>query len=224
VAEAIVNAVAHRDYTSNASVQVMLFSDRLEVWNPGHLPASLSPERLTRPHASIPHNPLLAGPLFLAGYIEQAGTGTLDMIALCREAGLKAPGFRQDGGMFVQTLWRPAPAPASPKPVAAQDNMAQNKALDELAAVLGVPATQVTTQVTEQVVRVLTAAAEPASREALQQAVGLQNREHFRQAYVEPLVKCGWLAMTVPDKPTSRLQKYRLTPKGQAWLARSRKA
>jgi len=38
VAEAIVNAVAHRDYASNASVQVMLFSDRLEVWNPGELP------------------------------------------------------------------------------------------------------------------------------------------------------------------------------------------
>ena len=35
VAEAIVNAVAHRDYTSKASVQVMLFADRLEVWNPG---------------------------------------------------------------------------------------------------------------------------------------------------------------------------------------------
>jgi predicted HTH transcriptional regulator len=33
--------------------------------------------------------------------------GTLDMIALSREAGLKAPQFRQDGGTFVQTLWRP---------------------------------------------------------------------------------------------------------------------
>ncbi|MDD3071495.1 MAG: DUF4062 domain-containing protein, partial [Methanoculleus horonobensis] len=38
VAEAIVNAVAHRDYTSNGSVQVMLFADRLEIWNPGRLP------------------------------------------------------------------------------------------------------------------------------------------------------------------------------------------
>jgi len=61
VTEAVVNAVAHRDYTSNASVQVMLFSDRLEVWNPGELPPGLTPERLTRPHASIPRNPLLAG-------------------------------------------------------------------------------------------------------------------------------------------------------------------
>jgi predicted HTH transcriptional regulator len=219
VAEAIVNAVAHRDYTSHASVQVMLFSDRLEVWNPGQLPASLSPARLTRPHASIPHNPLLAGPLFLAGYIEQAGTGTLDMIALCREAGLKAPGFRQDGGMFVQTLWRPAAPPATQ--VTTQDKTAENKLLGDLAAALGIPATQVTTQVTAQAVKLLKAATEPATREELQQAVGLQNREHFRQTYVEPLVSHGWLTMTLPDKPTSRNQKYHLTATGRDWLMRS---
>lgn len=106
VAEAIVNAVAHRDYASRASVQVMLFADRLEIWNPGELPAPLTPELLRSAHASIPRNPLLAEPLFLARYIEKAGTGTLDMIALCREAGLPEPEFRQDGGQFVQTLWR----------------------------------------------------------------------------------------------------------------------
>jgi predicted HTH transcriptional regulator len=106
VAEAIVNAVAHRDYASNASVQVMLFSDRLEIWNPGELPPPLTMERLRVPHPSIPRNPLVADPLFLARYIEKAGTGTLDMIALLREAGLPEPEFRQDGGMFVQTLWR----------------------------------------------------------------------------------------------------------------------
>ena len=60
VREAIVNAVAHRDYTSNGSVQVMLFADRLEVWNPGSLPASLTLEMLRQPHGSVPGNPLLA--------------------------------------------------------------------------------------------------------------------------------------------------------------------
>jgi len=106
VAEAIVNAVAHRDYTSNASVQVMLFADRLEVWNPGELPPSLTPELLRVPHASIPRNPLIADPLYLVRYIEKAGTGTLDMIARCRETSLPEPDFEQRGGQWVVTLWR----------------------------------------------------------------------------------------------------------------------
>lgn len=104
--EAIVNAVAHRDYTSNASVQVMLFADRLEVWNPGELPPPLTPERLREPHASIPHNPLIAEPLYLVRYIEKAGSGTLDMIKRCREAGLPSPDFEERAGQFVTTLWR----------------------------------------------------------------------------------------------------------------------
>ncbi len=106
VTEAIVNAVAHRDYTSNASVQVMLFADRLEVWNPGELPPSLTPERLREPHASIPRNPLIAEPLYLARYIEKAGSSTLDMIDRCGEAGLPSPDFEERAGQFVTTIWR----------------------------------------------------------------------------------------------------------------------
>lgn len=96
-------------FVSSASVQVMLFSDRLEVWNPGHLPPTLTPEKLRHPHPSIPRNPLVADPLFLAHYIEKAGSGTLDMIGLCREAKLPEPEFRQDGGQWVVTLRRPTP-------------------------------------------------------------------------------------------------------------------
>ena len=62
VTEAVVNAVAHRDYTSNGSVQVMLFADRLEIWNPGALPPALTLAQLSAPHSSIPANPLLAEP------------------------------------------------------------------------------------------------------------------------------------------------------------------
>lgn len=127
IREAIVNAVAHRDYASNASVQVMLFADRLEVWNPGHLPPPLTPESLRHPHASVPHNPLIAKPLFLARYIEHAGTGTLDMIKLCADAGLPPAEFRHDGGMFVQTLRRDS---LTPKAVAAlQLNERQHQAV-----------------------------------------------------------------------------------------------
>ena len=105
VAEGIVNAVAHRDYTSNGSVQVMLFSDRLEITNPGGLPLSLTLESLRHPHNSVPHNPLIAEPLYLAQYIERMGTGTGDMIRDCQEAGLPEPEFGVRGG-FLTTVWR----------------------------------------------------------------------------------------------------------------------
>jgi ATP-dependent DNA helicase RecG len=106
VSEAIINAIAHRDYYSNASVEVRLFSDRLEVWNPGHLPAILTLESLRKDHPSVPYNPLLAEPLYLTRYIERVGSGTQAMIELCRQAGLPEPQFEQRGGSFVVTLWR----------------------------------------------------------------------------------------------------------------------
>jgi len=84
----------------------MLFADRLEVWNPGELPPTLTLERLREPHASIPRNPLIAEPLYLAHYIEKAGTGTLDMITRCQGVGLPEPEFEQRAGEFVVTLWR----------------------------------------------------------------------------------------------------------------------
>lgn len=95
VAEAIANAVAHRDYTSNASVQVMLFRDRLEVWNPGRLPDGFTVQKLREVHSSEPTNPVIAHPLFLAGYIEHIGTGTTDIIAECEQYGLRTPEFHQ---------------------------------------------------------------------------------------------------------------------------------
>jgi len=101
VTEAIVNAVAHRDYTSNASIQIMLFSDRLEIWNPGSLPIGWSVENLKQVHPSIPANPLLAEPMYLAGYIERIGTGTSDMEKWSKENGLPAPIFKQEDDFRV---------------------------------------------------------------------------------------------------------------------------
>ena len=106
VAEAIVNAVAHRNYRHNGFVQVIVFADRVEVWNPGELPPGLTPELLRKPHGPIPRNPLIAEPLFRVKYVEKAGTGTTDMIADCRKAGIPEPDFEQRGPHFVVTLWR----------------------------------------------------------------------------------------------------------------------
>jgi ATP-dependent DNA helicase RecG len=106
IGEAIINAIAHRDYYSNASVEVRLFADRLEVWNPGRLPDTLTLDSLRGDHPSVPRNPLIAEALYLTRYIERVGSGTQTMIELSREAGLPEPQFEQRGGFFVVTLWR----------------------------------------------------------------------------------------------------------------------
>jgi hypothetical protein len=58
--------------------------------NPGELLAGLTPQRLREPHGPMPRNPLIAEPLYRINYVEKAETGTTDMIADCREAGLRA--------------------------------------------------------------------------------------------------------------------------------------
>jgi predicted HTH transcriptional regulator len=106
IREAVVNAVAHRDYASAGAVQVSVFADRVEVWNPGVLPAPLTTESLRHPHGSIARNPRLCEALFLARYIEKYGTGTLLMIRESLAHNLPEPDFAQRGGEFTVTLWR----------------------------------------------------------------------------------------------------------------------
>ena len=52
----------------------------------------------------------------------------------------------------------------------------------------------------------------------LLRSAGRTNRTKFRNQVVKPLLEAGFIEMTIPDKPNSRLQKYRLTDKGRAWL------
>jgi Fic family protein len=82
-------------------------------------------------------------------------------------------------------------------------------------------APQVTPQVTPQVGELLAAIREEMSREALQTALGLLDRKSFRERYLKPALVAGLIEMTIPDKPNSRLQKYRLTDKG--WSLAQRK-
>jgi len=52
----------------------------------------------------------------------------------------------------------------------------------------------------------------------IRRMLGLKDRAHGRERYVNPSLEGGWITMTIPDKPNSRLQQYRLTPQGEAYL------
>jgi hypothetical protein len=75
---------------------------------------------------------------------------------------------------------------------------------------------QSTPQVTPQVKTVLEAATQAANAEALQRAAGLKDRVHFLKSYLQPLLEQGWLERTIPDKPRSRMQRYKTTEAGLA--------
>jgi ATP-dependent DNA helicase RecG len=57
------------------------------------------------------------------------------------------------------------------------------------------------------------------SREEIQAKLNLANREHFRKGYLVPALEAGLIERTIPDKPNSRLQKYRLTATGHAQIS-----
>jgi len=180
-----------------SSVQVMLFADRLEIWNPGSLPPGLTIDSLKGPHPSIPHNPLLAESLFLAEYIEKAGSGTADMYKLCLAAGLPDPLFRQDSGGVVLTLAR---APAGTKAGPGQDQVGTKSALSRHQVAVLRKCLQ------EEVLTTLVA------------ATGRSDRTKFRHQVLNPLIEQGFVEMTIPDKPRSSNQRYRITTEGKAVL------
>ncbi len=199
VAEGIVNAVAHRDYASNASVEVQLFPDRLEIWNPGTLHPPLTLAKLYQPHASQPNNPLIAEPLFLTKYIEKAGTGTVDMMERCRAAGMKRLEFCTDAGFFILTVWRKIPGT---KPGPSRDQVGTKSALSR------------------HQVDILRKCLIESGITDLMKISGRTDRTKFRNQVLNPLLQDGLLEMTIPGKPNSSLQKYRLTPKGRDLIAK----
>lgn len=104
VEEAIVNALAHRTYNDTAGVQVMVFIDRVEIWNSGSLPSQLSIADLKKPHRSYPGNPLIAEVFYLADYIQRVGSGTIEMVKQCKQAGLPEPEFVNNRGVEFRTI------------------------------------------------------------------------------------------------------------------------
>ena len=53
------------------------------------------------------------------------------------------------------------------------------------------------------------------SRDAIQEILGLSDREYFRKEHIKPAIEQGLIERTIPDKPNSKNQKYRLTKKGK---------
>jgi ATP-dependent DNA helicase RecG len=174
IREALINALAHRDYSdSSGGVANHVFPHRLEIWNSGPLPEGITAESLTKGHISVPRNPDIAHVLYLRGYMEKAGRGSVLMIRQCSENGLPAPVWHSDRALGVTVTFR---AP--------------------------------------EVKRLLQCLKGEMTRQTLQDTMGLKDAEHFRKSYLLPALELGVVEMTIPDKPKSSKQQYRLTQMG----------
>jgi len=190
--EALVNAIAHRDYRSTANVQLYIFYDRLEIVTPGGLPAGMHEKDLGV--KSVPRNPLLFGMFYRMGMVEQVGSGIKRIREMCRDYGVDEPVIEVSDNWVTTTFKRP-------------NGQVEDQITDE-----------VTPQVTPQVRRLLAVCDGKLLREELQERIGLADRKHFRTDYLRQALNAGLIEMTILDKPTSSKQKYRITVKGKALL------
>ncbi|MCP4360835.1 MAG: transcriptional regulator [Chloroflexi bacterium] len=114
VREALVNAIAHRDYRIRGRrIEIRMYANRLEIISPGGLPGYMTLDNLVEEHFS--RNPRLVSGLFQWGYIEELGLGIDQMIEEMTQAGHAPPQFRATPHLFTVTLQNKRKRAPTPK-------------------------------------------------------------------------------------------------------------
>lgn len=129
VREALVNAVAHRDYrVTGRGIEIRMYTDRMEITSPGGLPAHITLENLVEEHYS--RNPRLVNGLYQWGYIEELGLGIDRMIEDMVKAGHPPPKFECPGHRFTVILYNIRDQAKAEQPWEGSMNERQLKALE----------------------------------------------------------------------------------------------
>ncbi|MBS1775432.1 MAG: putative DNA binding domain-containing protein [Bacteroidetes bacterium] len=100
VREALLNAIAHKDYSGLTPIQIRVYKDKIMMWNEGHLPEDWTIDNLLKSHSSRPYNPDIANAFFRSGYVESWGRGISKMNELCVAEGLPKPSYIAEGSDF----------------------------------------------------------------------------------------------------------------------------
>lgn len=176
----------HRSYTDPSDIQIKIFDDKISIFSPGTFYGDLSVADIQADnYRSSLRNKLKAEGYYLINAIEKYGSGFIHIrMALqeCPENNFEIKEFA--GGVMVTFTQH------------SRQREAQSP--------------QVTPQVTPQVNQLLTVLTGEMTRQELMTALRLKDRKHFADNYLQPALKQGLIEMTRPDKPNSRLQKYRL--------------
>jgi ATP-dependent DNA helicase RecG len=207
--ELVANIIAHREYTSAAPATMMIYSDRVEFKNPSvpYHHGRIDPSNFT----PFPKNPTICKFMLQIGRYEELGSGVRKVhLYLPHYApGAGKPVFN-DGDMFKVTV-----------PLVAVTENADPEVTAPVTALVTALVTAPVNKYVRRLLNLLEPGKELGNADILQ-SFQLKSRRRLRETYIHPALKDGLIEMTVPDKPTSRLQKYRLTDKGRAALQQAK--
>lgn len=192
--EAIINAIVHNDYTAEVPPKFEVFDDRIEITSAGGLPEGLSKDEFFEGF-SVPRNKEIMRIYKDLNLVEHLGSGVPRMLE----------SYSKDCFKFTPNFLRmtfPSAAPIG-------------DLVDTPQVTLQVTP-QVDLQVAPQVHKLIRVMNKELSRTEIQLKLKLSDRKNLNKNYLLPALQHGLISMTIPDKPNSSKQKYRLTEKGSS--------
>ena len=193
IRETLLNAVVHRDYTNPSDIVIKVFDDRIVFYNPGKLYGDLTVEDLHRDdyHSQL-RNKLVAEAFYLTGDIEKYGSGFVRMRGYLKDAPGTSMTYREAGNGFEVIH---LPAEVEPRAQSGARSGAQSGAQSTL------------------VVKML--ADQPLSANEVTEKLGLKSKTDALKRILKDLLEGDFIEYTLPEKPNSRLQRYRITDRGR---------
>lgn len=193
IREIVINAIIHRDYSSAQDSVVKVFDDRMEIFNPGGLPAGITIEKLLKgDYISNARNKKVAEVFKAAGLIEKYGSGIGRILKAFSDYGLPTPKFEEMSGGFMVTVYKKTPQVTEEVGTKSAPSRHQVDILRKCLIETGIA--------------------------ELMTIAGRTDRTKFRHQVLNPLIEARLLEMTISNKPTSSKQKYRLTDEGKKIL------
>ena len=184
--EAVINALVHSDYSQRgAPIRIAIFDDRIEIENPGILLPGMTIDDMRRGVSKI-RNHVIARLFRELNLIEQWGSGIPRILREAKDLGLPELQIMEIGMRLRVTVF--------------------------LAEQITVP--KANEEATGEVHRLLLVMKGEMKRLEIQAALGLKHEDHFRETYLLPALNLGLIEMTIPDKPRSPKQRYRITKLG----------
>ena len=182
IREALMNSFCHRNYRSTQNNEIAIYSDRVEIYNPGTFPEELSPQEFIKGGGhSIKRNPKIADLMYYVKDIENFGTGIKKISDTCRNAGVKVE-FRIEKLGFSVIFYR--------------EEIHQNiePEIDSMQ----------TLSYEQRISMILEFCVQPRTLKEIQDFAGIKTRQNFSKMYLTPLLNSGKLRMTHPDNPNDK--------------------